>query len=119
MGSIYRYFLIQNAPNNDDSLRIFTAKLMRDIVNVKLNDTLKKVTCLFFTDEKRGVWNDIDENYKSDGPTVEDYNNPRRAEYIYHLDKENNVWLECVIYKNERAVIPSVVYIKSKKIKNE
>jgi len=115
--SMYKYYFIKNAPDNNEELRVYTDNLVYKLMNYKLNDSLKKITYFFFTEKKFGLfWGPIDENYSSEGPTVEDHNNPRRAEFTFSINEEKEVWLSTTIYKNERTVLPSIVYSKRKLI---
>ena len=119
---LHNYYFIENAPKNNHKLKLLTDKFSDSLMNYKLNDSLKSVTLIFFTD-KESIWTSkIDENYYGEGYRPEDYYNPRRAEYSYRLDKNNNTWLEKIIYENEtKKVIPKISFIEKKKLekKNE
>jgi len=117
-GSVFQYYFIKNAPKDNDELRLYTDKVVKELMVYKFNDTLKRVSFFFFTDRESVFWG-VDESYHSNRSGVEDYNNPRRAEYSCYLDKKNKIRLITTIYKNERASIPSIIYSKSKIIKDE
>ncbi|WP_445748636.1 hypothetical protein [Polaribacter sp.] len=114
--SMYKYYFIKNAPDNNEELRVYTDKLTFELMDYVLNDSVNSVTFFFFTDKPGFLWGIVDENYSSEGPTVEDHNNPRRAEYTFSINEEKEVWLSTTIYKNERTVLPSIVYSKRKLI---
>lgn len=117
-GSLFQYYFIENAPKDNEKLRLYTDKITKELMTYNFNDTLKRVTFIFFTDRESFFWG-TDENYHSNSSGIEDYNNPRRAEYSYSLDKKNKIWLSTTIYENKRASIPPIVYIKSKIINNK
>lgn len=115
--SMFKYYFIKNAPENNEEFRKYTDELVYQLMNYKLNDSVKSITFFFFTEKKFGFfWGPIDVNYHSDGSGVEDHNNPRRAEYTFSINKQKEVWLSTTIYKNERTVLPSIEYSKRKLI---
>lgn len=115
IGSLSHYYFIENAPEDDNDLLYCIDNLSKAKMNLKFNDTIKKVTFFFFTDKGCHFISKVDEAYQSEGPTVEDYYNPRRAEYTY-LKKNNKIVIHKTIYKNERAVIPKIIFAKYERI---
>jgi hypothetical protein len=75
--SIYKYYFIKNAPENNEKLIEYTDNLVYKLINYKLKDSVKTITFFFFTEKNFGFfWGPIDVNYHSNSSGVEDANNP-------------------------------------------
>jgi hypothetical protein len=116
-GGIRQAYFIENAPEKTSDLFIYLNDLVEELMIFELNSELKSVTFFFFT-EKKYSWllGEVNERYQSDGPWVEDKNNPRRAEYRFSLDSNGKRKLTKTFYNNIREVLPGVEYIKTKYI---
>jgi len=116
-GGIRQAYFIENAPEKTSDLFIYLDNLVEGLMVFELNSELKSVTFFFFT-EKKYSWllGEVNERYQSDGPWVEDKNNPRRAEYRFSLDSNGKRKLTKTFYNNIREVLPGVEYIKTKYI---
>lgn len=116
--SLYKYYLIENAPKDNIKLRKLTDKYSDSIMTYKLNDSLKSVIVMYFTEKNKFWMVNVDESYYGESYGPEDYYNPRRAEYDYRLNSNGDIWLERIIYENEtRTIIPRISFIENKKLK--
>lgn len=119
-GSIFNYYFIENAPDNDKELLEYTKNIIDKRMKFKLNDSIKSVVFLFFISRSKFLFDaGVDENYISKSSTVEDYNNPRRVEYTFQLQKDNKILLTTSVYKRGKSIIPKITHINSKILNNE
>lgn len=116
-GSIHQSYFIENAPEKNVDLAVYLDGLVERLMTYELNSKLKSVTFFFFT-EKKYSWllGRVNEKYQSDGSWVEDKNNPRRAEYRFHIDINGRYKLTKTFYNNIREVLPGIEYIKTEHI---